>query len=145
MEMCHEGFRGVALRDSRTTLRFGTMESGGVWASTLLLMGIERKVDMIIAYTDSNDLDFAIECAERVANKVKKAIDIGVSAWYQAAHEDVKSNEYWTAEEIEAMWGDGYAEPTMELLDRWGVECKLVGFKVDEDDNIICDELVRGF
>ena len=97
---------------------------------------------MIIAHTDGNDLDFAIECAESVADKVKKAIDIGVSAWYQAAHEDVEPNEYWSAEEIEAMYGDGYAEPTMELLDRWGVEYKLVEFKVDEDDNIICDECV---
>lgn len=97
---------------------------------------------MIIAHTDGNDLDFAIECSESVADKIKKAIDIGVSAWYEAAHEDVEPNEYWSEEEIKAMYGDGYAEPTMELLDRWEVEYRLTEFKVDEDDNIICDECV---
>ena len=85
---------------------------------------------MILAYTDSNDCDFAVKFNdESKADKVQEAINAGIDAWYEAANEEIEANEYWSEEEIRAMYNDGYAEPTCELLDRWGIEYEIVDVK----------------
>lgn len=98
---------------------------------------------MVIAYTDQNDCDFAVGFQdESQADKVKEAIIAGINAWYEAAHKDVEPNEYWSEEEIRAMYGDGYAEPTCELLDRWGIKYNIIDVEYDDDGEVICDELI---
>ena len=73
---------------------------------------------------------------------MKKAITIGIDAWYSASNDEVEANEYWSKEYIEGFYDSGYAEPTSELLDMWGIEHEIVDVECDEDDNVICDELV---
>ena len=101
---------------------------------------------MIIAYVDDNQCDFAVKFRDKNrAIEVKKAITIGIDAWYSAANEEVEANEYWSKEYIEGFYDSGYAEPTSELLDMWGIEHEIVDIEdveCDEDGNIICDELV---
>lgn len=98
---------------------------------------------MIIAYTDDNECNFAVKFRDKNrAIEVKKAIEIGIDAWYSAANDEVEANEYWSKEYIEGFYDSGYAEPTSELLDMWGIEHEIVDVECDEDDNVICDELV---
>ena len=98
---------------------------------------------MIIAYTDQNECDFAISFDDKSkADEVKKAIEVGINAWYEAAHDDIEPNEYWDKEYIEGFYGCGYAEPTSELLDMWGIEHEVIDIECDEEGNVICDELV---
>lgn len=98
---------------------------------------------MIIAYVDDNECNFAVKFTDKNrANEVKKAITIGIDVWYSAAHDEVEANEYWSKEYIEGFYNCGYAEPTSELLDMWGIEHEIVDVECDEDDNVICDELV---
>ncbi len=98
---------------------------------------------MLLAITDTNDCDFGIKFAdESQLEFVKKLASIGLATWYQAAHED-KANEYFTEEEVEAFFESGYAEPTSELLDRYGIKHEIIDIEVDEDYNIInCDEVL---
>jgi methyl coenzyme M reductase alpha subunit len=102
---------------------------------------------MIMAYTDSNECDFAIKFAdENKADKVREAIEIGIDTWYAAAHDpdEIEANEYWDVEYIEGFYNCGYAEPTSELLDMWGIEHEIVDIECNENGEVICDELVRG-
>ena len=94
---------------------------------------------MILAMIDAqNECNFAIKFDdESQKEKVKEYMQAGLKAWYTAAHVDIEGNEYFTAEEIEAMYGDGYAEPTMELLDRYGIKGELVDIEYDDDDYVI--------
>ena len=98
---------------------------------------------MVLAITDSNECDFAIKFDDaNLIDKVKELAKIGLGTWYQAAHDD-KTNEYFTEEEVGAFYGSGYAEPTSELLDRFGIKHEIIDIEVDEDDNIInCDEVM---
>ncbi len=98
---------------------------------------------MVIGYTDENECNFAIKFDDETkADEVKKAIQIGIGAWYEAAHDDIQPNEYWDKEDIERFYDCGYAEPTMELLDMWGIKHKVVDIENDDNGNVICDELV---
>ena len=65
---------------------------------------------MIIAYVDDNQCDFAVKFRDKNrAIEVKKAITIGIDAWYSAANEEVEANEYWSKEYIEGFYDSGYA------------------------------------
>lgn len=98
---------------------------------------------MIIAYVDDNECNFAVKFKDKNrAIEVKRAITIGIDAWYSAANDEVEANEYWSKEYIEGFYDSGYGEPTSELLDMWGIEHEIVDVECDEDDNVICDELV---
>ena len=93
---------------------------------------------MIIAITDSNDCDFAIKFADdAVKEKVEEYMREGLEAWYCAAHVPVDyEGKYWTNEDVNGFYGSGYAEPTIELLDRFGIEHELVDIVYDEDGNV---------
>ena len=98
---------------------------------------------MILGVFDSNDCDFAIKFDDvSKLDLVKELARAGLSAWYQAAHEDIEGDEYFTAEEIEGFYDSGYAEPTCELLDRYGIEYEIVDFEYDENGEAICDEAI---
>ena len=60
-------------------------------------------------------------------------------------NEEVEANEYRSKEYIEGFFNCGYAEPTSELLDMWGIEHEIMDIEdveCDEDGNIICDEII---
>lgn len=60
---------------------------------------------MVIGYTDENECNFAIKFDDETkADEVKKAIQIGIGAWYEAAHDDIQPNEYWDKEDIEGFY-----------------------------------------
>lgn len=100
---------------------------------------------MKIAYVDQNDCNFTVRFDNpEDADKVKQAIKIGMDAWYTAANYNIEGNEYFTADEIECMYDLGYAEPTTDLLLRWGIDHETLDVEYDEDDNIICDDIVYG-
>ena len=102
---------------------------------------------MILGVFDSfNDCDFGIkfEDADKL-ELVKKLALAGLGAWYQAAHEDIEGDEYFTAEEIEGFYDSGYAEPTSELLDRYEIEHEIIHLEFDDDGECIteCDEIIE--
>ena len=100
---------------------------------------------MIIAEIDNyNDCSFAIKFTDESAKeKVEKYMQEGLKAWYCAAHVPVDyDGEYWTNEEVENFYWDGYAEPTMELLQREGIEAECVDIEYDDDENVINADLV---
>ena len=91
---------------------------------------------MVLAIFDNNDLDFAVKFKDvSQKEKVKKYMIAGLAAWYAAAHcdEDDEDYEYFTRKEIESFYGSGYAEPTMELLERNGIEAEIISVQYDED------------
>ena len=93
---------------------------------------------MVIGYSDDNDLCFAIKIPYNNArDRVTEAIKVGVSAWYEAAHDDIEPNEYFTTEDIEGFYEIGYAEPTIELLDRWNIEYEFIS--LDDDEGVHVD------
>ena len=100
---------------------------------------------MILGVVDwQNDCNFGIEFdAKEKLELVKKLAIDGLATWYQAAHDD-KTNEYFTKDEVEAFYDSGYAEPTSELLDRYGITHKIVDLKYDENNECVtkCDEVV---
>ena len=100
---------------------------------------------MIIAMLDNNDCNFAIKFNDKSQKKkIKEFMRAGLSAWYQAANEDIEGNEYFTAEEIEGMYDLGYAEPTCELLERNGIEAECIDVEYDENDCVCnADEVIR--
>lgn len=88
-----------------------------------------------------NDCSFAIEIYD--ASQIELAKELmraGLSAWYEAAHENIEDDEYFTAEEKSAMYNDGYAEPALELLERYGIEHKLIELEYDDDGIPLVDE-----
>ncbi len=98
---------------------------------------------MLIAYTDQNDCDFAVKFDDETKeNEVRKAIQVGIDTWYEAAHTDIEGNEYFTKEEIEAFYESGYAEPTCEILDKLGIEYEIVDVEYNDNDEVVCDELM---
>lgn len=95
---------------------------------------------MLLAVRDSNECDFGIEFFdESKLELVEKLASAGLGAWYQSASDDMK-NEYFTEEEIESFYNDGYAEPTSELLDRYDIKYRIVDLEYDAHGNCICDE-----
>ncbi len=97
---------------------------------------------MTIALIDqTNDCSFAIEIYDASQIELaKELMSAGLSAWYEAAHENIEDDEYFTAEEKSAMYDDGYAEPALELLERYGIECKLIDLEYNEDEEPIADK-----
>ena len=92
-----------------------------------------------------NDCNFAIKFnAVDKLDLVKKFMREGLATWYQATHED-KTNEYFTEEEVEAFYESGYAEPTSELLDRYGIEHEIINLEYDDDGECVteCDEIIE--
>ena len=101
---------------------------------------------MILGVFDSNDCDFGIKFDDvSKLDLVKELARIGLSAWYQAAYKDIKGDEYFTAEEIEDFYWSGYAEPTCELLERYGIEHEIIHLEFDDDGECItkCDEIIE--
>lgn len=101
---------------------------------------------MILGVLDSNDCDFGIkfEDADKL-DLVKKLARDGLATWYQAAHIDEdEENEHFTKEEVEAFYGSDYAEPTSELLDRYGIEHEIINLEFNDDGECIteCDEAI---
>lgn len=100
---------------------------------------------MILAMTDSNECNFAIRFANEAArDQVEEYMREGLEAWYCAAHVPVDyEGKYWTNEDVECFYGMGYAEPTIELLDRFGIEHELVDIEYDENGDIAnADEVI---
>ena len=98
---------------------------------------------MVIAITDSNDCDFAVQFDNADdAEKVKSCMRKGLNAWYCAAHPDSYEGTDFTKEEIEGFYWEGYAEPTQILLDRNGIASKVVDIEVDENYEVTADEVI---
>lgn len=98
---------------------------------------------MVVAYTDSNDCNFAVKFEnEADLHKVEEAVTAGIRAWYSATDDEIEGNEYFSSDEIEGFYAAGYAEPTMELLEKWGIAHEIVDVEYDENENVICDSLV---
>lgn len=109
---------------------------------------------MKIAYVDQNDCNFTVRFDNpEDADKVRQAIIIGIDTWYVAAHdnEDIQDylmdegNEYFTADDIEGAYYLGYADLTTDLLLRCGIDHEILDVEYDEDDHVICDDIVRGW
>ena len=93
---------------------------------------------MIIAIVDQNECNFAIQFDdESKAEKVEELMVAGLSSWYEAAHEDIEDNDYFKAEEIEMMYNDGYAEPTLTLLEREGIKGEIIDVEYDDYGDVI--------
>lgn len=88
-----------------------------------------------------NDCSFAVEIYDASQIELaKELMHAGLSAWYEAAHENIEDDEYFTAEEKSAMYNDGYAEPALELLERYGIEHKLIELDYDNNGTPLVDE-----
>lgn len=92
-----------------------------------------------IAYVDGNACDFclAIEDDSKV-DLAKELIQAGVDAWYQAADEN-HENEYFSPEEIEGFYDFGYAEPSMLLLERFGIAFQHCEMEYNWEGEPVCD------
>ncbi len=92
----------------------------------------------------SNECNFAIEIFNNACiEQVKSFMKIGLAAWYEAAHDDIEGNLYFDRESIESFYGAGYAEPTYELLNRYGIEFRAIDIEFNnEDEAINLDEVV---
>ena len=100
---------------------------------------------MILGVFDSNDCDFGIKFDDvSKLDLVKKLAIDGLATWYEAANEDIEANEHFTAEDIEGFYWSGYAEPTCELLDRYGIEHEIIDLEFNDDGECIteCDETI---
>ena len=94
---------------------------------------------MIIAMLDAqNDCSFAIKFDD-VSRKdeVKKYMQVGLNAWYSATNPEDYEGDYWDKDEIESFYWSGYAEPTLELLERFGIKGACLDIECDDDDNVI--------
>jgi hypothetical protein len=96
---------------------------------------------MIVVILDScNDCDFALKIDDQYRNKIKDIKEFclaGLQAWYRSCHEDLteEDTKYFSKEEIDSFWGCGYAEPSMELLKKNGIEAELTDCEYDEEEN----------
>ena len=98
---------------------------------------------MVIAIVDSNDCNFAIKFNDETQkDKIKEYMKAGLDAWYEAATDNIEGNEYFTADEIEDMFQLGYAEPTMELIERSGIDAECIDVEYD-GETIKADEVIR--
>lgn len=101
---------------------------------------------MILAMIDEeNDCSFAVMFAnETTKEKVEEYMREGLDAWHCAADVPVDyEGKYWTNEDVECFFDLGYAEPTAELLDRFGIEHEIVDIEYDEDGNVSnADEVI---
>ena len=101
---------------------------------------------MVIAMLDClNECNFAVKFADKnKAEQVKELMRAGLDAWYQAANEDMDyENAYFSSEEIIQFYYVGYAEPTMELLERYGIDAEIIGIEYDKNDKVInADEVI---
>ena len=94
---------------------------------------------MIIAQIDNeNDCSFAIKFADETAKeKVIEYMEAGLSAWYEAAHDEIEDDEYFTADEKESFYWLGYAEPTLELMAKNHIDGDCVDIEYDNNGNVI--------
>ena len=101
---------------------------------------------MTIAIVDQNECNFGIKFEdESLKEKVKEYMQEGLAIWYMAAHdpEEIEENKYFTKEEILAFYGSGYAEPTMELLTKDGIQFECIDLEYDDDGEVInVDEVI---
>lgn len=99
---------------------------------------------MIIAITDSNEDNFAIRFNDpSKADIVADCMERGLGAWYAATDPESYEDDLFTKEDIEGFYDAGYAEPTMELLKRNGIEFECVDIEYDENNKIIADEVIH--
>lgn len=94
---------------------------------------------MVIAYTDSNECDFAFNILrKRDIKKAIKLINEGITAWYRAAWDGknpIQPTENYSADEIEDFDGVGYAEPSMWLLEKFNIPHRLISIEdISEKD-----------
>ena len=83
---------------------------------------------MIIHYTDSNESNFAINILRRRDfERAKKLILEGIGAWYAAANDinEIEATEHFSKEDIANFYYDGYAEPTLKLLEMFNIPHRL--------------------
>ena len=99
---------------------------------------------MIIGICDSNDSNFAVEVDKNVNIELVKSLMVeGLDSWYASAHDDIDPTEHFSVDDIEGFYDLGYSEPTQFLLKRYGINYKILDLLTDDDDNYICDELIR--
>ena len=101
---------------------------------------------IVLAVTDSRAnylvIDGSISLSDFVdkvkEEKVEELMRAGLDAWYQAANEDMNyENAYFSSEEISQFYCVGYAEPTMELLERYGIDAEVIDVEYDKNDEVI--------
>ena len=101
---------------------------------------------MVIAMLDClNECNFAVKFADKAQEeKVEELMRAGLRAWYAAANDpNDYDEEYFTSEEIQELYCVGYAEPTMELLERYGIDAEIIDVKYDKNDEVInADEII---
>lgn len=100
---------------------------------------------MVIALLDQqNECNFSIRFDDESKKEmVKEFMRAGLSAWYEAAHDDIEENRYFTADEIAGFYDAGYGEPTLVLLKRYHVKADLIDCEYDEDDCVVnADEVI---
>ena len=92
-----------------------------------------------IAYVDGNACDFCLEIEDdSKADLAKELIHAGVDAWYQAADEN-RENNYFSPDEVDGFYDFGYAEPSMLLLERYGIAFKHCEMAYDREGEPVCD------
>lgn len=99
---------------------------------------------MILAVVDNNESNFGIKLNDTTQLElVKKLAIAGLRTWYEAGYDrKIEANEYFDAETIENFYGSGYAEPTDELLTRYGIPHEIVDLEYDKNGEPICDECI---
>lgn len=99
---------------------------------------------MLLALIDcQNDCSFGVIIKDESKKDITlKLMRRGLGIWYAAAHDEdeIEADEYFTKEDIMAFYESGYAEPTDELLDYYGIDHEIVGLEEDADGYVICDE-----
>lgn len=102
---------------------------------------------MVIAQIDhENDCSFAIKFAdEKAKEKVIEFMEKGLDAWYEAAHDNIEDDEYFTADEKESFYWVGYAEPTLELMKRNGIEGDCTDIEYDDNRNVVNADMVISY
>ncbi len=94
---------------------------------------------MVVAMVDvCNDCSFAIKFADATQKeKVEECMSKGLAAWYAATDPEKYDGDYFTQEEVEGFYWSGYAEPTLELLKKHGIDGDVVDIEYDENGCVI--------
>ena len=99
---------------------------------------------MIIGICDYNDSNFAVEVSDNENIELVKRLMIeGLDAWYMSANEEIEATEHFSIDDIERFYNEGFSVPTDELLTMHNINHKIIDLEVDENDNFICDVLIR--
>lgn len=99
---------------------------------------------MIIAQIDDcNDCSFAIKFEDESAKEtVKEFMKEGLAAWYAATNPEEYEGNSFSKEEVKGFYWEGYTEPTIELLEKKGIESECVDIEYDEHGSINADEVI---